>query len=111
MNNIDFKKNSGLVPVVVQNANNHKVLMLGYMNKEALTKTLQQKKVWFFSRSKQCLWMKGESSGNELLVKQVFKDCDGDALLILADPQGPTCHTNQESCFFCEIMYVGAGDD
>ena len=97
--NIDYSKNNGLVPVIIQNNNTLKVLMLGYMNKEAFEKTVQEKMVTFFSRSKQRLWTKGEKSGNFLAVKSIQKDCDQDTLLIKVVPSGPTCHTGSESCF------------
>ncbi|MEO5944389.1 MAG: bifunctional phosphoribosyl-AMP cyclohydrolase/phosphoribosyl-ATP diphosphatase HisIE [Ferruginibacter sp.] len=97
---IDFKKYSdGLVPVVVQDATTSKVLMLGFMNDEALQKTMHEKKVTFFSRSKQRLWTKGETSGNFLNVKSVTPDCDYDTLLIKAIPDGPVCHTGADTCF------------
>ncbi len=96
---IDFDKENGLVPAIVQNYQNGSVLMLGYMNREAYEKTCETKKVTFFSRSKQRLWTKGETSGNYLNVVSISEDCDNDALLILANPDGPTCHTGTESCF------------
>ena len=97
--NIDFQKNEGLVPVVIQHASTMQVLMLGYMNEEALEKTKAEGKVTFFSRSKQRLWTKGETSGNFLTVDEIQVDCDNDTLLIKAYPQGPTCHTGSTSCF------------
>lgn len=97
--NIDFQKNEGLVPVVIQHASTLQVLMLGYMNEEALEKTRAEGKVTFFSRSKQRLWTKGETSGNFLMVEEIQVDCDNDTLLIKAYPQGPTCHTGSTSCF------------
>ena len=100
--NLDYSKNNGLVPVIIQNNNTLKVLMLGYMNKEAFEKTVQEKMVTFFSRSKQRLWTKGEKSGNFLAVKSIQKDCDQDTLLIKVVPSGPTCHTGSESCFLDE---------
>ena len=96
---VDFGKGDGLVPVIVQNAYTLEVLMLGYMNTEALGKTLEEKKVTFFSRSKNRLWTKGESSGNFLNVVDAKIDCDNDTILIKADPVGPTCHTGTSSCF------------
>lgn len=89
----------GLVPVIVQDAHTGQVLMLGYQNEEALTKTQQEGRVTFFSRSKQRLWTKGETSGNFLTVVSIHPDCDQDALLILATPDGPTCHRGTTSCF------------
>ena len=97
--NIDFNKGLGLVPVIIQNAQTMQVLMLGYMNKEAFDQTIETKKVTFYSRSKQRLWMKGESSGNTLSVIDVKMDCDQDSLLIFVNPKGPTCHTGSTSCF------------
>lgn len=96
---VDFAKNNGLVPVVVQDSLTHKVLMLGYMNSEALQKTLDTDKVTFFSRSKQRLWTKGETSENYLNLKEILIDCDYDTLLVRAKPDGPTCHTGTDTCF------------
>src|SRR5690554_7521207 len=96
---IDFKKGDGLVPVVIQDNNTLQVLMLGYMNKEAFEKTKTEKRVTFFSRSKNRLWTKGESSENYLEVVDIQIDCDQDSLLIKAIPAGPTCHTGTTSCF------------
>lgn len=97
--NIDFKKNDGLVPVIIQDKATLLVLMLGYMNEEAFAKTQREQKVTFFSRSKKRLWTKGETSGNFLLVSDILPDCDNDTILIRAYPQGPTCHTGSTSCF------------
>lgn len=97
--NVNFEKNNGLVPVIVQNVNTLQVLMLGYMNAEALEKTRAEGKVTFYSRSKNRLWTKGEVSGNYLIVSEILEDCDNDTLLIKALPQGPTCHTGATSCF------------
>ena len=97
---IDFNKsNDGLVPVIIQNYLNNKVLMLGYMNEEAFNKTQEIGKVTFFSRSKNRLWTKGEESGNFLEVKNIAIDCDNDTILIKAKPYGPTCHTGSTTCF------------
>ncbi|MCR9181644.1 MAG: bifunctional phosphoribosyl-AMP cyclohydrolase/phosphoribosyl-ATP diphosphatase HisIE [Flavobacteriaceae bacterium] len=96
---IDFSKTDGLVPVIIQDFASNQVLMLGYMNEEAFAKTKQDCKVTFFSRSKNRLWTKGETSGNFLLVKEMLIDCDQDTLLIKAEPQGPTCHTGSKTCF------------
>jgi len=90
----------GLIPAIIQNATSGKVLMLGYINKESLEKTLQTGHVWFYSRSRKELWEKGETSGNYLNVSTILKDCDEDTLLIQVDPAGPTCHTGAESCFY-----------
>lgn len=94
---VDFTK--GLVPTIVQDATTGRVLMLGYMNDEALQKTRAEKRVTFFSRSKNRLWTKGERSGNFLDLVSIHEDCDRDALLILAHPHGPTCHNGTTSCF------------
>ncbi|MCT4328949.1 bifunctional phosphoribosyl-AMP cyclohydrolase/phosphoribosyl-ATP diphosphatase HisIE [Elizabethkingia anophelis] len=97
---IDFNKNKdGLVPVIIQNYLTEQVLMLGYMNPEAYNKTKEEGKVTFFSRSKNRLWTKGETSGNFLEVKEILLDCDQDTLLIKVKPNGPTCHTGSVSCF------------
>jgi len=96
----DFSKYAdGLVPVIIQDVISNKVLMLGFMNEEALNKTNTEKKVTFFSRSKQRLWTKGETSNNFLLVKEIITDCDNDTLLIKASPTGPVCHTGADTCF------------
>jgi len=100
LSTIDFTKSTdGLVPAVIQDANTSVVLMLGYMNREAFEKTQAEGKVTFFSRSKQRLWTKGETSDNFLYVKEVLADCDGDTILIKALPAGPTCHTGDDTCF------------
>ena len=91
---------TNLIPVIIQHSENKDVLMLGYMNNEALKKTVKSKNVWFYSRSKKRLWEKGESSGNYLKLIDIKSDCDKDALLILAKPVGPTCHTGKDSCFY-----------
>lgn len=96
---IDFNKSAGLVPAIIQHTNTLQVLMLGYMNAEALEKTRDEGRVTFFSRSKNRLWTKGETSGNYLIVNEILEDCDHDTLLIKATPQGPTCHTGATSCF------------
>jgi len=98
--NIDFAKYSDrLVPVIVQDNETNKVLMLGFMNEEALAKTREIGKVTFYSRTKQRLWTKGEESGNFLFVKSLSPDCDNDTILIKADPAGPVCHTGADTCF------------
>ena len=97
--NIDFTKENGLVPVVIQDNNTLQVLMLGYMNEEAYNKTKTENKVTFFSRSKDRLWTKGEESGNFLNVVDIQIDCDNDTILVKANPVGPTCHTGSTSCF------------
>ncbi len=93
------KTGDGLLPVIVQDATTLKVLMLGYMNREAFEKTQAQGKVTFWSRSRQCLWTKGETSGNFLHVVNMYPDCDADTLLIQARPDGPTCHRGTTACF------------
>lgn len=97
--NIDFEKSNGLVPVVIQDVQTLEVLMLGYMNEAAWTKTQNEGIVTFFSRTKNRLWTKGESSGNFLHVKETYLDCDHDTLLIKVSPVGPTCHTGSRTCF------------
>lgn len=99
MMKIDFKKMDGLIPVVVQDSFTGKVLMLGYMNEAALSQTEASGRVTFFSRSKNRLWTKGETSGNFLEVVSMQEDCDGDAILIKAKPLGPVCHTGADTCF------------
>ncbi len=96
---IDFKKVDGLIPAIIQDIASGRVLMLGYMNEEAVRNTLQSGLVTFYSRSKGRLWTKGESSGNYLNLVSVDLDCDGDTLLVTADPSGPTCHTGDDTCF------------
>jgi phosphoribosyl-ATP pyrophosphohydrolase/phosphoribosyl-AMP cyclohydrolase len=93
----------GLIPAIIQDFENGEVLMLGYMDKEALKRTLGTRDVWFYSRSRQELWHKGETSGNFLRVKSMTKDCDSDTLLIEAEPTGPVCHTGNRSCFFQQL--------
>jgi phosphoribosyl-ATP pyrophosphohydrolase/phosphoribosyl-AMP cyclohydrolase len=99
IDNLKSSFNNGLVPVIIQDNATLQVLMLGYMNEEAFEKTQQEKRVTFFSRSKNRLWTKGESSGNFLFVNDIQIDCDNDTILIKATPQGPTCHTGSTSCF------------
>ncbi len=96
---LDFKKGQGLIPAVVQNAQDGQVLMLGYMNEDALDHTIKTGLVTFYSRERQKLWTKGEQSGCFLHVRAITCDCDKDALLILARPDGPTCHKGTTSCF------------
>lgn len=97
--NIDFKKGNGLVPAIVQDDNTMKVLMMGYMNEEALELTKKTGKVTFYSRSRKTIWTKGETSGNFLDLVSITEDCDGDTLLVRAIPHGPTCHTGKDTCF------------
>ena len=96
---LDFEKMGGLIPAIVQDNNTNKVLMLGFMNEEALEQTLSSGKVTFFSRTKNRLWMKGETSGNTLSVVSITPDCDNDTLLITALPAGPVCHLGTDTCF------------
>ena len=99
INSIAWQKMDNLVPAIIQSAIDNSVLMLGYMNKESLEKTLEIGKVTFYSRSKNRLWTKGESSSNYLELKDIAVDCDNDSILIKAIPYGPTCHTGSKSCF------------
>lgn len=102
--NVDkYFKKSSLIPVIVQNYETKKVLMLGFTNAEALQLTLKTGTVWFWSRSRKELWNKGATSGNYLHVIEIYADCDDDTILIFANPDGPTCHTGAESCFFKKI--------
>lgn len=96
---INFEKGNGLVPAIIQDAQTNVVLMLGYMNKEAYEKTVATKKVTFYSRSRECLWTKGETSGNFLNLVSIAVDCDNDTLLVKANPIGPTCHTGADTCW------------
>jgi len=96
---LNFNKLNGLVPAIIQDISTREVLMLGFMNKEAYTKTKNEKLVTFYSRSRKKLWKKGETSGNYLRVKEIIPDCDQDTLLILAEPTGPVCHTGSKTCF------------
>ena len=96
---IDFEKTGGLVPAIIQDANTKNVLMLGYMNQEAFDKTMATGKVTFWSRSRNCLWTKGETSGNFLDLVSIKNDCDNDTLLVKAVPHGPTCHTGTDTCW------------
>lgn len=99
MKNLDFEKMGGLIPAVIQDNKTGKVLMLGFMNEEALAKTEREGKVTFYSRTRQCLWTKGETSGHFLNVVSITDDCDHDTLLIKVNPTGPVCHTGAETCF------------
>ena len=96
---MDFKKLDGLIPAVIQDTETDVVLMVGFMNKEALDKTSSEGRVTFFSRTKNRLWTKGEESGNFLNVMEILEDCDSDTVLIKATPEGPVCHTGQDTCF------------
>jgi phosphoribosyl-ATP pyrophosphohydrolase/phosphoribosyl-AMP cyclohydrolase len=96
---LDFTKNNGLIPAIIQDAVTRKVLMLGYMNEESLRLTRETGLVTFYSRSRQELWTKGETSGNSMRVKKIMADCDRDTLLIFAEPAGPVCHDGPDTCF------------
>jgi phosphoribosyl-AMP cyclohydrolase len=96
---IKFNKD-GLIPAIAQDADTGEVLMLAYMNAEALRRTLASGEAWFYSRSRQELWHKGETSGNKLIVQSLSLDCDGDTILVKAKPTGPVCHTGSRTCFF-----------
>ena len=99
---LDFQKLGGVIPAIIQDAETKAVLMLGFMNEEALQKTIESKRVTFWSRTKQRLWEKGETSGNTLELVSISTDCDNDTLLLTVKPQGPTCHTGKYSCFDIE---------
>ena len=90
----------GLIPAIAQDADTGEVLMFGYMNEEAIRRTLSSGEVWFYSRSRQVLWHKGETSGNRLIVCELWEDCDSDTILVKAKPLGPVCHTGNKTCFF-----------
>jgi phosphoribosyl-ATP pyrophosphohydrolase/phosphoribosyl-AMP cyclohydrolase len=107
IDNVKFDER-GLVPAVVQDAHTHGVLMLAYMNAESLKRTLETGETWFWSRSRAQLWHKGETSGNTQRVVNVLLDCDGDALVVQAEPAGPACHTGQTTCFHNVIQAAGA---
>ncbi len=98
---LNFDKMNGLIPAVIQDSKTNKVLMVGFMNKEAYEKTLETGKVWYYSRSRKKLWMKGETSGNIQIVKEILVDCDDDTLLIKVEQKGnAACHTGYETCFY-----------
>lgn len=99
MSNLKFNE-KGLIPGIIQDADTGDVLMLGYMNEESIRRTLSSGEVWFFSRSRQELWHKGATSGNKLIVRELWRDCDNDTILVKAKPTGPVCHTGNQSCFF-----------
>ena len=100
--NLKFDE-KGLIPAIVQDADTGEVLMLGYMNEEALRRTLSSGEVWFYSRSRQELWHKGETSGNRIKVHPVWKDCDSDTILVKGKASGPVCHTGNKTCFFQQL--------
>jgi len=101
--NIDFKKQNGLVPAIVQDYDNKEVLMLAYMNEESLRKTLEGDTTWFYSRSRDELWNKGATSGHVQYIKEVKIDCDDDTILILVQQVGAACHTGNRSCFYRDL--------
>jgi len=100
---LNFKKMNGLIPAIIQDDKTSDVLMLGFMNKKAFDKTIRTGKATFFSRTRNKLWTKGETSGNFLIIKKMYTDCDNDTVLIKAVPKGPTCHTGKRTCFFRKI--------
>ncbi len=102
MSNLKFDE-KGLIPAIVQDVDTGEVLMLGYMNEESIRRTLESNEVWFYSRSRQELWHKGETSGNKLMVRELWRDCDSDIILVKAHPTGPVCHTGNRTCFFQEL--------
>ncbi len=102
INNLKFNE-KGLIPAIAQDADTGEVLMLGYMNEEALRRTLSSGEVWFYSRSRQELWHKGATSGNYIKVRSVWKDCDSDTILIKGKPAGSVCHTGKKTCFFQQL--------
>jgi phosphoribosyl-AMP cyclohydrolase len=99
IDDIDFEKSGGLVPIIVQDTNTKDVLTLAYSNKESLELTKKTGNSWFYSRSRNKLWMKGEESGNTQRVKEILVDCDSDAIIYLVEPSGPACHTGERVCF------------
>ncbi len=104
---LDFEKGEGLIPVIIQDEASGRILMLGYINEEALKKTMETKKVHFFSRSRQKIWLKGETSGHFLEVVEIYVDCDKDTLLIKVKPYGPVCHEGYSSCFYRKLSSKG----
>ena len=102
MSSLNYNE-KGLIPAIVQDDKTGEVLMLGYMNAEALHRTLAEREVWFFSRSRQELWHKGATSGNKLLVRSMWVDCENNSILVKAHPTGPTCHTGHKTCFYREL--------
>ena len=99
INDIDFEKSGGIVPVIVQDIKTKDVLTLAYSNRESLELTKKTGKSWFWSRSRNKLWMKGEESGNTQIIKEILVDCDSDAIIYLVEPSGPACHTGERVCF------------
>ncbi len=101
--NLQFNE-AGLIPVIVQDAGSHQVLMMAWANEESLRLMLERRETWFWSRSRRALWHKGATSGNLQKIRKISYDCDGDTLLVLVDAAGPACHTGAVSCFFNELM-------
>jgi phosphoribosyl-ATP pyrophosphohydrolase/phosphoribosyl-AMP cyclohydrolase len=110
MKNITFDE-KGLIPAIIQDANTGEVLMLGYMNEESLRRTMETKEVWFYSRSRQELWHKGETSGNIIKLKNIKYNCENNSLLVSGYPSGPVCHTGNKTCFYREFTedYIKEG--
>lgn len=106
---IDFEKNNGLIPVIVQDEKDHQVLMLAYMNEESLKQTMETKIATYYSRSRQSLWVKGETSGHFQHVKHMYLDCDYDTILMIVKQDGVACHTGRKSCFFNQLL--GGNED
>lgn len=104
INLIDFNKGNGLVPAIIQDFNTKEVLMLAYISKESLSKTLETKMTWFYSRSRNELWNKGATSGNIQTVKELKVDCDLDTILVLVEQKGVACHTGERSCFYKKVL-------
>lgn len=104
INSIDFNKGNGLVPAIVQDFNTNEVLMLAYMSKESLSKTIESKMTWFYSRSRNDLWNKGATSGHIQIVKELKVDCDLDTILVLVEQKGVACHTGERSCFYRKVL-------
>ncbi len=102
MSNLNYSE-KGLIPAIIQDADSGEVLMLGYMNEESLRLTRDTGEVWFYSRSRQVLWHKGETSGNIIKVVKIWQDCENNSLLVKAHPTGPVCHTGNRHCFFQEL--------
>ncbi|MFZ0430333.1 MAG: bifunctional phosphoribosyl-AMP cyclohydrolase/phosphoribosyl-ATP diphosphatase HisIE [Acidobacteriota bacterium] len=107
---LDWQKTGGLIPAIIQDGSSGQVLMLGYMNREALEKTLETRRVTFWSRSRNCLWTKGETSGNFLTLEDIAADCDEDTLLLAVRPAGPVCHEGTRSCFGADDRVSTAGE-
>ena len=104
VSSLDFEKGNGLIPVIVQDEDTREILTLAYCNSEALKRTIQTKRSWFWSRSRQKFWMKGEESGNTQEITEILSDCDSDAIIYLVRPAGPACHMGHRTCFHNKIM-------